>query len=113
MELGKKLIYSLILTIVTILTLITMEGHQLIFGFLLLASVLVSYIIANALDKTLLGLGGLLNVYGPPIVGLITIIIFYVAAWLVKKKGVILGIMIFLVILNLVTGIYIRYVALL
>lgn len=76
---------------------------------LLLCSVVGSFIIAVKVDMSSFELGALLNFFLPPIIGIITLLIFLGVCWISKNLTVRIIVLSLLCLYNLYAGLQLRH----
>ena len=68
------------------------------------ASALISFLLANTVDMTNYGLGGLINLFWPPFVGLLSVLLFLLLGWFIKTSKTVILIVVLLSIYNIYVG---------
>lgn len=58
-------------------------------SMILFVSIVISFILSNTADATGSGLGALFNLFIPPVLGIITIVLFFLSNYINKTAGLI------------------------
>ena len=76
---------------------------------LLVCSAFISFLIAVTVDMATFELGALFNYFLPPVIGLITLIIYLLVCWVSKNNNIRIIVLLLLCVYNIYAGFQLRY----
>lgn len=82
-------------------------GNKLLDIGIIIVSIIISVVLSTTVNLSKLELGALANIFFPPIIGIITIAIYFLGTWLIKKSRFFL--IILLCLFNIFVGIFFHF----
>ncbi len=84
-------------------------NFKILASIIIVCSAILSFIISVTVDMSTFELGALYNYFLPPIIGIITLIIFLIVCWISKNSTLRIIVLIFLCLYNIYAGFQLRY----